>query len=245
MNQKVMEEAIGRALDLSIQQPRVHESRTVEALRFALNIPQQDDAEEEERQSDRAIRAASYLEKLCQNVWRLPSVADPKQLLLGWIDDDKLKQRFDAAIGHASCLPPNPRRLKGYANLLQRLASRLDHADDPAEDIAIREARMLMVVAYAYQFHNDLFVRWEHDPALFDHIVNWSRGQDVDVPVFRQLDRAWAITEGGGSPLSYLVESRFPDPTDSQVFWVQELVHEAALAGAEPGDFVRYLRDIR
>jgi hypothetical protein len=42
-----------------------------------------------------------------------------------------------------------------------------------------------------------------------------------------------------------LVESRFPDPTDSQVFWVQELVHEAALAGAEPGDFVRYLRDIR
>lgn len=221
MNQKVMEEAIGRSIGLT------------------------EGGNDEQQSAERAIRAAAYLEKLCQNVWRLPSVEDPKALLLEWIEDDALSARIEAAIDDFACLPPNPRRLKGYANLLQRLASRLDTVHDPNDDDAVLEARLLMIVAYAYQFHNDLFVRWEHDPDLYDRVLDWSRESRIDLPVFGQLERACTIIADETVAVGYRIESRFPDPTDARVFWIQRLVHEIGLADAKADQFRRYLREIR
>ena len=46
-------------------------------------------------------------------------------------------------------MPPNPRRLKGLANLIGRLSRRLpSHDAGLGEDAMILEARLLLVVAY-------------------------------------------------------------------------------------------------
>ena len=73
--------------------------------------------------------AAAYMEKLCQNVWQLPAIRDPGEVLYGLleqaVENDPVPALIKQAVSGFSCLPPNPRRLKGLANLIRRLAPRL------------------------------------------------------------------------------------------------------------------------
>ena len=43
---------------------------------------------DEDARKDSQVRAASYLEKICQNVWHLPIVEAPSQLLCDFVEDD-------------------------------------------------------------------------------------------------------------------------------------------------------------
>ena len=61
-------------------------------------------------------RAAAYMEKLCQNVWRLPTVRNPGQLLQlllqRTIESPTVREWVTDAIEGYDCLPPNPRKLR-------------------------------------------------------------------------------------------------------------------------------------
>ena len=155
---------------------------------------------------DPTMRAAAYMEKLCQNVWRLPAVRRPEQLLCdllaSTVDNSAVRNCIKRAVEEPahSCLASNPRRIKGLANLIGRLAPRLPRTrrrppartgarpaarrriprapmpsqeggpDDPQ---AIIEAQLLVIVACIHQFHPDLYVRWAADSALYDKIRIW------------------------------------------------------------------------
>lgn len=181
----------------------------------------------------RPERAAAYLEKLCQNVWRLPAVADPKRHLLQLLPETIVRNWIDAALGAGPCLPPNPRRIKGMANLLERFADRHLPQDGPPDDAdLIQKTRLMFVVAYVYQFHHDLYRLWEINPGLFDHIRDWVRsvgpaqGSPVS-PLFDRLRRAVLVQTDEKAPTPvWNVATAFPDPSESNVFWIQSLVHE-------------------
>lgn len=210
MNQKVIEEAIGKSL------PRANRAQT-------------------------ARRAAAYLEKLCQNVWRLRSVPDPNRRLCAWLSDSSLSATVAAALNGLDCLPPNPRRIKGLANLLQRFGPRLPNRGNSAE--RIRQCRMMLVVAYVYQFHHELFVRWEANPGLYEHIRDWVRGARKDDAVFKGLDLVWRVEadESTATPERFRSESVFPDPGESNLFWIQPLILKLG-DDVFPAEFVPYLR---
>ena len=175
--------------------------------------------------------------------------------------------------GHR-CLPPNPRRLKGLANLLGRFSSRLpiregapdDEAvtrrrkkghiersrsareGDQNDEDAILEARLLVIVAYVYQFHHDLYVRWEAESGLYDRIREWCEGSDMDLPFLDPLvlpnRKAYTgSTERTTPPQDEVdigTESTYPDPTEAGVFWIQPLI--LALGNeVESSRFDRYL----
>ena len=141
---------------------------------------------------DPTIRAAAYMEKLCQNVWRLPAVREPEQMLCRLlektIEDGIVRDLVGRGLkiprpGERSgestyqCLPPNPRRLKGFANLIKRLSRRLPSQEAGLSDeTMVLEARLLLIVAYIYQFHHDLHVRWEADLGLYNRIHDWCEG---------------------------------------------------------------------
>jgi hypothetical protein len=210
MNQRIVEDGISRALKV----------------------------EEPGRRSE---RASAYLEKLCQNVWRLPSVEQPNDLLLEWLPEGPLRESLRVALGSRPCLPRNPRRIKGLANLLQRLATRLSNPGGPPNEPArIREAQLLLVVAYVHQFHHELFRRWESDPKLYKFILDRVRGFPPTLEFLQALQLPYAITADEQAPTPrWNVAEAFPDPEERSVFWIQPLIHE--LGEVKESDFARYL----
>ena len=193
------------------------------------------------------MRAAAYMEKLCQNVWRLPAVRKPGQvlhdLLAETVDNpgvrDQIKQGIE--VTGQQCLPPNPRRLKGIANLIGRLYPRLPQEFGPA---MLFETQLLVIVAYIYQFHHDLYVRWEADPSLYNNIYEWCNGthQDFEFLVPLRLPLL-QIPHGEPGLVPPRLESTYPDPTETNVFWIQSLILHLGNE-VDPGSFERYLHGV-
>ncbi len=231
MNQKAIEEAIAQRMRADARR----------------------DARRMEIDDSRTVRAAAYMEKLCQNVWRLPAVREPDQvlydLLAKTIESETVREWIKRAVRGHRYLPPNPRRLKGLANLLGRFSSRLPTREDAPDDkAAIQEARLLVIVAYVYQFHHDLYVRWEAELGLYDRIREWCEGSATDLPFLaplvlpnRKVDPG--STERTTPPQDEAdvdTESTYPDPTEAGVFWIQPLI--LALGNeVDPSRFKRYL----
>ena len=175
------------------------------------------------------LRASAYMEKLCQNVWQVPTVHDPNESFLTFLrltvaDTDKLDLiRF--AIGEYRCLPPNPRRLKGLANLVGRIISRLPSAEGRDIESMTIDARMLMIVAYVYQFHKDIFVRWESEIGFYDGLLDWCTGKVPRADVLKPLELPERNISEDSAPIpSTEMVSTFPDPTETNVFWIQSLI---------------------
>ena len=212
MNQKAIEEAIARRMD-------------------------------GETGDDPTMRATAYMEKLCQNVWRLPAVRRPTQVLSSLLKDTVSSPAVRNWITRGveapenPCLPSNPRRLKGLANLLGRLYRRLPRQEGkPSDQEAIYEAQLLVIVACVYQFHHELYVRWEAAPGLYDKIREWcgsarTRSAAQEAPEDRTLPFLKPLTLPLQSarpeptePTPRNFETTFPDPTDANVFWIQSLI---------------------
>lgn len=195
-------------------------------------------------------RAGAYLEKLCQNIWRVPAVRQPKRFLLALLPRTGYRQWIDRAIGDLTCLPPNPRRLKGLANLLMRFEGLLPaHSGEP-DDPQLSRARRMLVVALVYQFHHDLYRHWEAHPELFDRIRDWCMGVTRDAlpgsgagaiesgqasetaadpidALFRPLRPVERVVKSPSAQTprqAYSIENAFPDPADTNVFWAQPLI---------------------
>ena len=209
---------------------------------------------------DPTMRAAAYMEKLCQNVWRLPAVRKPEQvlceLLEQTIEDDAIRNfigqglKVPVAKGGVDpsihqCLPPNPRRLKGLANLIGRLSPRLPSREARLdEEEMILEARLLLIVSYIYQFHHDLHIRWEADLDLYNEIRDWCR-DDRNLPFENSLKLPLKLSDVGSTesqPLSQF-GTTYPDPTQSSVFWIQPLILHLGTEIA-PQRFERYLHGV-
>ena len=227
MNQKAIEEAIAQRMRASSDgRPR----------------------EASDASGESAMRAAAYMEKLCQNVWRLPAVRRPERVLDSLLERtvqipvvrDWVKQ----AIGESEhpCLPPNPRRLKGLANLIGRLSARLPNQEGESTDPeAIYEAQLLLAVAYIYQFHHDLYVRWEADPSLYNMIYEWCSGTQQNREFLAPLRLPLLqIPHGEPGLIPARLESTYPDPTEANVFWIQPLILRIG-SEVDPTSFVRYL----
>ena len=223
MNQKAVEDAIGSRMELASGETRPASASGEDRMKS---------------------RAAAYMEKLCQNVWRLPAVRNPGQvrhgLLEATVTDETVRKRIKLAVEEPPCLPSNPRRLKGLANLIGRLSSRLDGKSP--EESGVYEAQLLVVVAYIYQFHHDIYVRWEADGNLYTKIYDWCRGVDLDLPFLTSLvlPKREVDTDPKLPSQKRKLESTYPDPTEADVFWIQPLILHLG-SEVDPGEFERYL----
>ena len=201
---------------------------------------------------DAQARAASYLEKICQNVWHLPIPDAPGRLLCELVADGGGIPPHQVGwlrkvVEQRQCLPPNPRKLKGLANLVVRLFARLPSDIEERTDKERREeVRALLVVAYVHQFHHDLYVRWQANPSLYDTIGAWCHRGVVEpalTDLLQNLKLPVAASDGPqdveGDQVSDQI--RFPDPTDANVFWIRDIVRDLS-AQAVPALFAPYLQ---
>ena len=191
-------------------------------------------------------RAAAYMEKLCQNVWQLPTIRDPGEILHNLleqtVENERVRTWVRKAVKGIPCLPPNPRRLKGLANLIERLAPRLPPEPRLADDAAIIEAQILVIVASIYQFHPELYIRWEADSDFYNRIFDRCQGDQLEnIPVLHSLVLPKQRSEKDTEPTPGDERvSTYPDPTATNVFWIQPLILKL---GNElpPKQFERYL----
>ena len=195
---------------------------------------------DENARRDAQARAASYLEKICQNVWHLPVVKAPGQLLCDFIEDgdnnvDEPQVRWLREVVEPlswrpppRCLPPNPRKLKGLANLVVRLCSRLPNDIYGKGNEGRNEIHKLLVVAYVHQFHHELYVRWQANPDVYRDIARWCRGETTELDFLSRLKLPVVVRsndEPADSEETRVVErDTFPDPTAADVFWIQDVV---------------------
>ncbi len=200
---------------------------------------------DEDAKQDAQVRAASYLEKICQNVWHLPIVQAPGQVLCDFLAEGGVAPHHVSwlrqVVEKRQCLPPNPRKLKGLANLVARLCSRLPGDLDNGKGEGRIEMRRLLLVAYVHQFHHHLYVRWQASPSIFHAIEKWCRHQAWEDVLKVLVLPAEPGEESvvAGEPVE-LGLSTFPDPTAANVFWVASVVRDLP-EQTPPDRFARYL----
>ena len=207
-----------------------------------------DDQKESYSGSDQVrFRAAAYMEKLCQNVWQLPAVRNPgkvlSKLLEVTVESSLVRDLIEQAVTEDQCLPPNPRRLKGLANLIGRLSQRLS---SKSEQVTVEDARMLVIVAYIYQFHGDIYIRWEAELDFYNKIFDWCMGTNTDVKILKVLKLPKQIVHQDTDPtpsVETVTESTYPDPTETNVFWIQSLIISLS-SEVSPQHFEPYLHSI-
>jgi len=197
------------------------------------------------------LQAEAYLEKLCANIWRLPPPKLPAGFFVDLLDAaDGIPQKAitAAAIGaRHGFLPPNPRRLKALANLYNRLwlktATLRAGTSDP-ETLTLR----VLVLAYVYQFHSELYHRWRHDPYFFEALRAWITtgqvnkvedrdGKQVPDPLFFALILPTRSESDASQPTpTPTIHGNYPNPAAPGVFWIAPLL-QGRLANDKTEDY--------
>lgn len=200
------------------------------------------------------LRAEAYLEKLCSNIWRLPLPADPVGYFANLVDDATARQAITQArqgggAAQASpCapfLPPNPRRLRALANTYNRLIAAAEVAgwDSYTTDRHLR----LLLVAYLYQFHSDLYQRWHYDQNFLLRLQTWlnnpsSAYKDNEPHLWRlSLPTQFKSDPSSPTPGAGSLEGRYPDPASTAIFWIAPLL-QLVLRNTTPQEFDRLLK---
>ena len=226
MNQKVVEDALANQLNLFPSSLSVNHTENDSIVRY---------------------RAAAYLEKLCQNVWHLPIVSEPQllltRLLTDTIDSPTALDNITFALQTMTFLPPNPRRLKGLADVIGRFATRFPTNTANLSNVELLlESKLLLIVSYVYHFHGEIYVRWEAEPLFYNKIVDYCRACETDLQILSTLELPGRLVDPGLGPTPAANwQSNFPDPSDARVFWIQALVLEVD-QNVNQEDFIRYIR---
>ena len=216
MNQQIVVEAISEKLS---------EGRSLENISHRIAAP--------------SIRAEAYLEKMCSSIERISPPKNCDDLLINWIISAEFRQDLTLAMtdgsNHIRCLPPNPRRLKALANILNKWERTLSPIDEGTQNDKTIRAQALLILAYVYQFHGELFQRWCFTPSFYTQLKKWSTEPWTDTsnwpPYLSILELPEEISAGSSSSATPNIQfkSNYPDPYSANVFWIAPLVRYAAL----------------
>ena len=199
----------------------------VEAI--AANLPQElSQYSNEHKKAAMCIRGEAYLEKICSHIERLQPPADAVRFLTDLVDNPHLKvELVNAAAGFdVPFLPPNPRRIKALANTVNHWAGVIAWDTDPQREI---KSKSLLILAYVYQFHGELFQRWRFTPSFFSQLNAWAAEnwghEDIkkwpDYLATLKLPHIVKIIDDGAEEVPQVRStSTYPDPYATDMFWI-------------------------
>jgi len=194
-----------------------------------------------DRVAQKAVwRAREYMEKLCQTGWHLYSLRTPGKFLGDLLDtNDELGNWICALVDDKGLLPMNPRKMKAFANLLERYLSKAPERLVDAE----REAKIILILAYLSYFHQPIYrVLYYHRERFYEQqLVPWASGADITLTGISEvlqgvlLRSEWEAAPDGPRKS----RPRYYDPVLDNVLLIQELIAE--VPKLSKGDFDRYL----
>jgi hypothetical protein len=108
-------------------------------------------------------------------------------------------------------------------------------------------ALRVLVVAYVYQFHSELYQRWRHDPRFYLRMLDWLSGRlstdtkNADNACFAGLILPTKLRLDPNEATAQTVISNYPDPAAPGIFWIAPLLQSAAPLGPGGPDDYREL----
>ena len=208
----------------------------VEAI--AANLPQElSQYSNEHKKAAMCIRGEAYLEKICSHIERLQPPADAVRFLTDLVEDPHLRvELVNAAAGfNVPFLPPNPRRIKALANTVNNWAGLIAWGTDPLREI---KAKSLLILAYVYQFHGELFQRWQFTPSFYSQLNSWATeswgGKDTNdwpdyLATLRLPHKVTPFDHGSTEVPQVRSTSTYPDPYATDMFWIAPFMSMADL----------------
>lgn len=195
-------------------------------------------------------RAREYLEKLCQNVWHIPLVREPGALLKAYVRGRPAPEAMAAVVSDFRCLPPVPRKIKGYANLLPRFEGHLETCRTNGSGDGVQPdhwAKVAVVFTYLYHFHHRLYrLLWETPREFYDELLAWCEGRPTSASShFDALERRLAppalttreadVAEQSPTPKTPELRRAFLDPAADNILHVEHLIRDlgASVTDAE------------
>ena len=178
--------------------------------------------------------AQAYMEKLCQNIWHLPVLSEPEALLCELLATIGVQQNtlntVQNIMAFSPCLPGNSRKIKRFANTLLQFLDRL-----PEEGTTRAGMQLMLIMASLYLFHHKLYRMLEVKPEFYNLIRQWAQGTKVDHQLFANLELTHKFGESDAreavSEPSAEASDRYADPTDENVFRVQQLICDLGEVG--------------
>jgi hypothetical protein len=148
-------------------------------------------------------------------------------------------QELTAVVNAFDCLPPVPRKIKGYANLLLRFEPHLkERLRKAGAGDGRRCAQLAVVYTYLYHFHHALYrLLWKEGREFWEELLNWCSGLDsrADEHLGHLLPRGEVpeeVTDGEETlPRAATQETPRPsftkvfhDPATDEILHVEELI---------------------
>lgn len=202
-------------------------------------------------------RASQYMEKICSDIFRIPM---PDQgacgrLFCKWVTELLTEGEGRAwlpplrqVLQNCPCLPPNPRRLKAWANQWPQFIRCLAKNGRVIHENLVKAA---LICAYLHQFQREIWERWQYNPEFWEELKRWcstEEGAESQPEWQKSLNRTMIVrqkSEGEGSTQDRAVE-RKPlsiNPCDPALFWLDSLIFDAQELRNE--DFTPMFRNIQ
>lgn len=206
MNQRVLEMALAK--------------RWAEAHKFLIV---EDDGANKRIVAQAHSYAREYLEKICQNLWHLPTLKDPHIFLSGllWDDLKKYDRTLPEDDAFREAIPGNPRQIKALSNLFQRVLGRRKEATN---------MHAAMIMCSLHYFHQPIYrLVLAHKDFYQQVLYQWAKGITPDYvrylpdyPIEKMNDRVFDDT----APTSPLSNSNFQDPALGSLLRCESLIVE-------------------
>ena len=201
---------------------------------FGMDVRQLELMLPEAKKHSSTLRAAEYLEKLCQDVHSipLPDRHQKAELLHGFLQrleckdsEDKHKALLKDLAAEHDCLPANPRKIKALVNRLALMMRSLDievagmpfGTSGEGNDEVKRQVGILLLVAILHTFHRTVYEAVEKNPDYIGSVVAFAKGvagSETD-PLYAPFREVKASQDANG-PLPV-------NPSDSDVFRLHQL----------------------
>ena len=194
------------------------------------------------------IEATEYLSKLCQHVYPLPTMTDPREYLSSLFKDPvnsepyevfrrdafhvnvtkpsgELDERWLDILCEPGLLPNNPRRIKNFVNglalYLRNLRKVFHDSVQPKVHLEFSHKHAAIVAVLRYE-EIEMFRILQSNPDFWSELLKWSHGGESNAEVF--VGRTLALGDEGLNSNKQGVP--FPDPADARLFRLGSLLRK-------------------
>jgi len=185
-------------------------------------------------------RAREYLEKLCQVIWHLPLIDQAESKLSHWMgagDSAFIDEVSDLVKSH-NLLPLNARKIKSFANTLQRFLHLVSSHIDENADEQKRELKVMLIMAYLYHFHFEIYQAIESNPNFYNEkLYIWADTEDRlrggVHPVLRHVQSMFSNRDNSGVEKGTTKNPIFPHHDQANVLRAHGLILDPELGNVE------------